>query len=465
MLGIFGSPQWRTVTGGSREYVTRLAAGLADVRTGTKVTSVLETPDGVEVTDGNGEVTTYDAVVVATHPGQALAMLAEPTPVQREVLGAMPYSANTALLHTDTRLLPRAERARASWNFRRPPGARGQVTVTYDLTRLQRLDTDTRYLVTLGGEDLVDPATVIDRMEYEHPLYTPASVAAQRRLPEIDTDRIAFAGAYHGWGFHEDGARSGVVAAERLGLSWPEPPATTGTPVPDVGGRGRVYRTTIRHTRRTPFRRTFEHTSRTWLVDLDDLPDSRAAGHVRGPRPPRRPGPLAPRQRRGVPRPGGGRGAAGPDPDGRARPGARLLLQPDQRVLVPRPATSARSPPWSRCTTPTATGTPTSSTPTSRAARPPPRRCTSRRSTAPTAPTTSPCRCPATASTSRSPCAPTTARSSAPPSPGRAPTRGPGARAPAALRGTLLIRAHGIWLWVRRLPVRPRPRHHQEGVS
>ena len=223
MLGVFGSPAWRTVTGGSHAYVRRLAAHLDDVRTGTKVTSVLETAHGVEVTDGNGEVTTYDAVVVATHPGQALALLAEPTPTQREVLGAMPYSPNTALLHTDTSLLPRTRNAWASWNFRRPAtAAPGQVTVTYDLTRLQRLDTDTHYLVTLGGEHLVDPAAVIDRMEYEHPLYNPASVAAQARLPEIATDRIAFAGAYHGWGFHEDGARSGLRAAERLGAFWPE---------------------------------------------------------------------------------------------------------------------------------------------------------------------------------------------------------------------------------------------------
>ena len=101
---------------------TRVAAGLHEVRPGTKVTSVLETPTGVEVTDGNGEVATYDAVVVATHPGQALAMLAEPTPAQRDVLGAMPYSPNTALLHTDASLLPRARDARASWNFRRPAG-------------------------------------------------------------------------------------------------------------------------------------------------------------------------------------------------------------------------------------------------------------------------------------------------------------------------------------------------------
>ncbi len=121
MLRVFGSPTWRTVVGGSREYVARVAAGLDDVRVGTKVTSVRDTGSGVEVTDGNGAVTTVDAVVVATHPGQALAMLAEPTPAQREVLAAIPYSDNTALLHTDESLLPRAAGARASWNFLRPP--------------------------------------------------------------------------------------------------------------------------------------------------------------------------------------------------------------------------------------------------------------------------------------------------------------------------------------------------------
>ncbi|MDT0200434.1 FAD-dependent oxidoreductase [Nocardioides sp. AE5] len=265
MLGIFGSPQWRTVTGGSGEYVERLAARLVagggEIRTGTKVTSVLETDRGVEVTDGNGTVDRFDAVVIATHPGQALDMLAEPTPLHREVLGAIGYSANTARLHTDTSQLPRSRRAWASWNFRRPATPDGRVTVTYDLTRLQRLETATRYLVTLGGE--VDPDTVLATMEYEHPLYTPASVAAQQRLPELDTDRIALAGAWHGWGFHEDGAASGLRAAERLGFTWESPrPA----PAP------RLYRTDIRHTRRTPWRNAFRNRSWSWLVDLDDLP-------------------------------------------------------------------------------------------------------------------------------------------------------------------------------------------------
>jgi predicted NAD/FAD-binding protein/DUF1365 family protein len=266
MLGVLGSPQWRTVAGGSATYVAAVAAGLHDVRLETKVTSVRELDDRVEVTDGSGTTTAFDAVVVATHPAQALGMLEAPSDLQREVLSALPYTPNRALLHTDTSLLPAARHARASWNFHRPAtGPAGTVTVTYDLTRLQRLPTDTHYLVTLGGEDLVDPATVIDRMEYEHPLYTPESVAASRRLPEVHTDRIAFAGAYHGWGFHEDGARSGLAAATHLGLPWTR--TTHAVPRP---GR---FETTIRHTRRTPFTRSFEHSSTLWLVDLDDLPD------------------------------------------------------------------------------------------------------------------------------------------------------------------------------------------------
>ena len=242
MLGVYGSPQWRTVTGGSREYVRRVGAGLPDVRLGTKVTSVLETADGVEITDGNGEVSTYDAVVIATHPDQALAMLAEPTTLQRDVLAAMPYSPNTAQLHTDTSVLPSepSTPGRPGTSSARATTA-GQVTVTYDLTRLQRLDTDTHYLVTLGGTDLVDPAKVIETMEYAHPIYTPESVAAQRRLPEIETSRLAFAGAYHGWGFHEDGARSGLAAAERLGFELARRPTGRAASRPARAGRLRDH--------------------------------------------------------------------------------------------------------------------------------------------------------------------------------------------------------------------------------
>ncbi|GAB4001966.1 hypothetical protein GCM10028772_02160 [Nocardioides ultimimeridianus] len=275
MLSVTGSPSWRTITGGSKVYVDRVLAALeargGQVRLGAAVTSVAENGASVEVT-ANGVREVFDQVVIATHPHQALAMLGEATPLHKEVLGAITYSPNTAVLHTDTSLLPEADRLRASWNFRRRREGAGPVTITYDLTRLQRLPTDTRYLVTLGGDGLVDPAHVIDVMAYEHPLYTPASVAAQRRLPELDTDRIALAGAYHGWGFHEDGARSGLAAAERLGHTWAPAPARETAP--------RVYRTTVEHVRRRPWPRAFRLRSWMWVVDLDDLP-GRSGGLAR----------------------------------------------------------------------------------------------------------------------------------------------------------------------------------------
>ena len=225
MLTVFGSPTWRTVVGGSVEYVTRVAAGLDDVRLGTPVRSVTESGDAVVVEDAHGALEVYDSVVIAAHPHQALAILGAPTAEQRDVLAAMPYSQNVAQLHTDQSVLPQSSGARASWNFWQREGTSGGVLVTYDMTRLQRLDTGPeRLLVTLTGSACVDPSTVLDTMHYEHPLYTPESVAAQRRLPTINTPRIAFAGAYHGWGFHEDGAAAGLRAAERLGARWPTTP-------------------------------------------------------------------------------------------------------------------------------------------------------------------------------------------------------------------------------------------------
>lgn len=281
MLTIYNSPQWRTVTGGSHQYVEKVAAALLDsggtILLDTKVTSVLETTTGVEITDGNGEVHRFDSVVVATHPDQALGMLAEPTAPQTELLSAMPYSANVAQLHTDDSVMPRNRKAWASWNQWDRPG-QDAVTVTYDMTRLMSLPTpvgpdgrETRYFVTLGSTDVVDPAKVIARRDYAHPIYNPTSVAAQRRLPEIDSDRLAFAGAWHGWGFHEDGARSGAAAAARLGFDWPvdgmaaQPRPRPATP--------QIYRSTITHTRRAPLKNRFTNTSHLWLVDLDDLPD------------------------------------------------------------------------------------------------------------------------------------------------------------------------------------------------
>ncbi len=507
MLQVFGSPQWRTVTGGSRAYVERLAGGLPEIRTSTKVTSVLETSRGVEVTDGNGAVETYDAVVIATHPGHALAMLAEPTASQREVLGAIPYSPNTALLHTDTSLMPRARNAWASWNFLRPTEALGHVTVTYDLTRLQRLDTDTRYLVTLGGEHLVDPATVIDRMEYEHPLYTPGSVAAQRRLPHIGTDRVAFAGAYHGWGFHEDGARSGVEAAERLGLRWqrtapgleaqaPSAPShldqrTGEHEVSEAGAsapshpdqRTGVYATTIRHTRRRPFPRSFEHRSHTWLVDLDDLPDHgrrapvlrRLLGHLLGSFE--------------------GRDHLG-DPAKSIRENVDAFLA-DHGVAAERVLMAAHPRTFGHCFNPisvfwcfgaggelAATVVEVHNTYGDRHAylvHPDEQG----RATTEKAMYVSPFhgtdgsydlavpvpgdRLQVAVSLRTDDGAVFSASLTGTRTPGGTTRRAAQLQAlraaPAALRGSALIRAHGLWLWARRLPIRPRPQHHQEGVD
>ncbi|MFR9722495.1 NAD(P)/FAD-dependent oxidoreductase [Streptomyces sp. MS19] len=222
LLSISGSPTWKTVTGGSRAYVDRVAKELTSVRTATPVRALRRFQRGVGVTTGDGATALFDAVVVAVHPDQALRMLADPTEDERRVLGAFRYSRNPTLLHTDTSLLPRASGARASWNYLMPSctAAADRVRVSYDLTRLQRLPGPATHVVTLGGEDRVDPDRLLARMDYEHPIYTPESVAAQARLPRLNTPVTAYAGAYHGWGFHEDGCRSGVEAARALGVAW-----------------------------------------------------------------------------------------------------------------------------------------------------------------------------------------------------------------------------------------------------
>ena len=224
MLSVSGSPQWRTVTGGSRQYVERIAAKVAKVRVASPVCSVRRFPGWVAVRDAAGEVADFDAVVIATHPDQALRLLDPPTAAERSVLGAFRYTANEAVLHTDARGLPARAAVRASWNYsldcRRDQAGETPTRVSYDMNRLQGLPGGQDYIVTLGGRPQVDPARVIDVMDYAHPEYTRESVAAQRRLPELNTGVSAFAGAYHGWGFHEDGCRSGVAAARALGGSW-----------------------------------------------------------------------------------------------------------------------------------------------------------------------------------------------------------------------------------------------------
>ncbi|MFG3226881.1 NAD(P)/FAD-dependent oxidoreductase [Kitasatospora sp. NPDC048194] len=226
MLSVTGSPTWRTVVGGSRTYVERIAERLSAVHRSAPVRAVRRHPDGVTVVREGGHRTETDAVLIATHADQALDLLADPTDTELEVLGAFTYSRNPTVLHRDPSALPAARSARGSWNYRMPhcTAPSDRVRVSYHLNRLLRLDTAEDYLVTLN-EDRDQPVPeelVISRTVYEHPVHTARTVAAQARLPELSTGRTAFAGAYHGWGFHEDGCRSGVEAAHSLlGVSVP----------------------------------------------------------------------------------------------------------------------------------------------------------------------------------------------------------------------------------------------------
>ena len=192
------------------------------MRAGHAVSNVLRHDTGVSVQNSSGTWSDYDGIVIATHADQALDLLADASREEKEILGAFRYSRSETVLHTDTRLLPTAPRARASWNYLTPSAPDGDhaPVVTYWMNRLQGLDSPEQYLVTLNARDRIDPAKVIAVMDYEHPIYDLAAIEAQARLASLSTPRIAFAGAYHGWGFHEDGCRSGVEAARSLGVAW-----------------------------------------------------------------------------------------------------------------------------------------------------------------------------------------------------------------------------------------------------
>lgn len=219
ILGITGRPRWRTVAGGSARYVEALTAPFAErVHLHTPVTSVRRAPDHVLVTPAGGEAQRFDEVVLATHADQALAILSDPSEREREILRAIPYQPNEAVLHTDRSLLPRRRAAWASWNYHLLPEAPGCTTVTYHMNTLQRLRTDRELCVTLNRSDAIDPAHVIATIPYAHPVFTPEGWAVQARHHEISgVNRTHYCGAYWGWGFHEDGVVSGLRVAERFG--------------------------------------------------------------------------------------------------------------------------------------------------------------------------------------------------------------------------------------------------------
>ena len=221
-LSVTGSPQWFTIRGGSQSYVRKVTEAVGDVRSSTPIRAVSRKPDGVELLNAHGTLHRADSVVIATHADDALALLTDATDDERRVLGAFAYSRNETVLHQDSGLLPVATAARSSWNYRMDDceSRLDTTAVSYWMNRLQGLKSDRPFVVTLNSSDRIDADTVIATMQYTHPIYTTESVAAQRELPSLSTGRTAFAGSYHGWGFHEDGCRSGVQAAAALGVDW-----------------------------------------------------------------------------------------------------------------------------------------------------------------------------------------------------------------------------------------------------
>jgi predicted NAD/FAD-binding protein len=223
MLG-FRRHGWRTVVGGSRDYVRRITEPLgARVRLQAEASALRRLSDGVEVRTARGEVHRFDKAVVATHADEALELLADPSADECRILGAFPYTRNETVLHTDERLLPVRRAARASWNFSLEDCRDGAAApaITYYLNRLQRLEEPEHYCVTLNRSGKIREDHVIERIVYHHPRYTLAGLEAQRELPSLSGPRhTAFCGAYHGFGFHEDGLASGLAAARTFGVRW-----------------------------------------------------------------------------------------------------------------------------------------------------------------------------------------------------------------------------------------------------
>jgi predicted NAD/FAD-binding protein len=218
MLEFVNRPRWRTIRGGSHNYVQALIAPWRErLRLSAPVQSIERFDDRVQIR-APGLCEAFDHVVLATHSDQALKLLgAGATDHERSVLGAIPYQRNEAVLHTDVTLLPRRRRAWASWNYHLLSESTGRVAVTYHLNRLQALEARDQFCVTLNRTEAIDPAKIIRTIDYAHPVFTDAGIKAQARHAEIDgRNRTSFCGAWWGHGFHEDGAASGVRVAERL---------------------------------------------------------------------------------------------------------------------------------------------------------------------------------------------------------------------------------------------------------
>lgn len=215
LLKLAGRPLWRTVEGGSRAYVERLAREIGGgIRLAREVTRLRRVDGGVEILDSRGDTARFDHAVVGVHADQALALLDEPTSAERALLGAFRYSRNLTVLHSDSSLMPRRRRAWAAWNY---IGVEDGLCVTYWMNRLQGL-TGRDLFVTLNPPRPPRPETLLRTEVYEHPIFDPAAMRAQKSLWSLQGDGgVWYCGAYFGAGFHEDGLQSGLAVAEALG--------------------------------------------------------------------------------------------------------------------------------------------------------------------------------------------------------------------------------------------------------
>jgi uncharacterized protein len=219
LLSVRDHPRWQTVVGGAARYVEALTRPYAGkIRLNCPVVSIVRHEDRVMVTPQNGDAERFDCAVLAAHADQSLALLSDATPTEREVLSALPYQRNNAVLHTDSSLLPRRRRAWASWNYHIPGEDGRPVVLTYNLNRLQGHQSADPICVTLNATQSFDEQRIIQRIVYHHPTYSRAAVAAQKRYAEINgRNRTYFCGAYWGYGFHEDGVKSALAVGECFG--------------------------------------------------------------------------------------------------------------------------------------------------------------------------------------------------------------------------------------------------------
>lgn len=234
MLQVTDRPQWRVVRGGSNTYVRALRSRWrVQERLNTPIRKVLRGQQGVTIfTDDSAE--DFDHIVLACHSNQALRLLGDASDAERSILGDLPYQTNDTVLHTDASVLPRQRKAWAAWNATIPRDPADVCTVSYCMNLLQGIESPEPFIVTLNRSDAIDPAKILRRMRYEHPVYSHASVAAQARKGEIQGQRHTwFAGAYWGWGFHEDGMRSAVDVANALGIQW-DSTTHAGSASPDI---------------------------------------------------------------------------------------------------------------------------------------------------------------------------------------------------------------------------------------